>query len=159
MPEGDRLIYWDADVFLSYVNGMTDRLAHLDAFLEKSGKDIQIITSTISIVEVAFGKAEIDGKVLDKETEEKISRLWGTNSPIKLVEVFPAIGNGARGLMRYGLTQGWKLKPMDAIHLSTALNQRVVEFHTYNSHDFQKWIPEVGFKICEPISDTPKLPL
>lgn len=70
-PDGKPLVYWDADVFLSYVNGTPDRLPHLDAFLEKSGKDIQLITSTISIVEVAFAKAEQDGKALDEAIEKK----------------------------------------------------------------------------------------
>ena|SRR5215472_17136690 len=36
-------------------------------FLKKSGNDIQLITSTITIVEVAWGKAEQDGKLLSAD--------------------------------------------------------------------------------------------
>ena len=156
MPDETVFIYWDACVLLSYVNGTADRLPHLDAFLEKSGKSIQLITSAVSIVEVAFAKAEQDGKMLDDATEKKISRLWTSNSPIKLIEYYRLIGEGAKNLMRDAISQGWKLKPLDAIHLSTARSFKVAEFHTY-SNDLHKYATIVGYKIGPPIAEQPKL--
>ncbi len=56
MPER---VYWDACVFLSYINGEQERLPVIDALLEesRSGK-IEIITSTVSLAEVAFAEEE-----------------------------------------------------------------------------------------------------
>ena len=75
MPEPLPLLYWDACVFLSYINGTPEHLRDIDPLLERSGQDFQIITSAITIVEVSFGKIEQDGKVLDPIIEEKIDAL------------------------------------------------------------------------------------
>ena len=41
--------------------------------------------------------------------------------------------------MRHGIQQGWgQLKPMDAIHLATAQQMAVAEFHTYCER-LHKW--------------------
>ena len=157
MAEQPKLIYWDADVFLSYINGVTDRLSHLDPLLEQSGKDIQIITSTISVVEVAFGKMEQDKRALDEEVEYKINTLWATKSPVKLIEFFPNIAERAKGLMRHSMTQGWSLKPMDAIHLGTAHNQGCAEFHTYDEA-LSKFSIHLEMSIMKPASGHSKLP-
>lgn len=154
----------DACVFLSYINGTAERLPHIEALLEKSDTDFQIITSSISVVEVAFGKAEQDGKALSQEIEEQINTLWSPESPIRLVEFHPVIADGAKTLLRETIAQGWKLKPMDAIHLSTARHERVKEFHTYD--DLARYSapgpkgepPILGFKIGPPQADQPKLP-
>jgi predicted nucleic acid-binding protein len=132
MPEELTRIYWDANVFLSYINGVPDRLPHIDGVLEKSGTDFRIITSSITVVEVAFGKAEQDAKALDPGVEAKINAMWAPGSPVRLVEFYPLIADGAKALLRESLIRGWKLKPMDAIHLSTARQERVTQFHTYD---------------------------
>ncbi len=98
MPDDLPRLYWDANTFLSYINGIPARLPDLDALLERSGRDFQIITSVISIVEVAFGKAEQDGGVLDPDIERKIDVLWTPDSPIRLVEFYPHIAHGAKPL-------------------------------------------------------------
>jgi predicted nucleic acid-binding protein len=158
-PDSQVLIYWDADVFLSYINGMVDRLPHLDSFLAKSGKDIQIVTSTISVVEVAFAKAEQDGQALDAVIEQKINLLWiPQTSPVKLIEFHQQIATGAKDLMRYAISQGWKLKPMDAIHMASAKSIGAGEIHTYETA-WDKYSAHLGIKICRPIASDPKLPL
>ncbi len=52
-------IYWDANVFLSYINNLPDRMPVLDAILEEieSSKNDRIVTSVLSKVEVALGSA------------------------------------------------------------------------------------------------------
>lgn len=75
--------YWDACVPLSYINAIPNRMAVLDEFMSESGSKFQLITSVLSITEVAFATAERDNAQLDQATEEKIARLWEAGSPIK----------------------------------------------------------------------------
>jgi predicted nucleic acid-binding protein len=126
------ILYWDACVPLSYINGHTDRLPDIEGLMQRSGKDFQIITSILSITEVAFANVEQGQKKLDPEQEEKISKLWRFGSPIQLVELFQLITEKARTLMRTAITKGWSLKPADAIHLATADHYQVTQFHTYD---------------------------
>ena len=74
----DTAIYWDANVFLSYVNGMPEHLPTLDALLESSasGGGIRIYTSTLSVAEVAFAASEQKQGTLDSTMEQKIDGLW-----------------------------------------------------------------------------------
>lgn len=160
MPDDLPLVYWDACVFLSYVNGTPDRLQHIDALFEKSGKDFQIVTSMISIVEVAMAKSEQDGKPLGPETDAKINQLWlAEDSPVKLIEFHRMIAERARDLMRLARDKGLTgLKPMDAIHLATARVHGAKQFHSYD--DLEKYVPDdYGFKVEIPQAAAPKLPL
>ena len=152
----DTAIYWDANVFLSYVNGMPERLPTLDALLESSasGGGIRIYTSTLSVTEVAFAASEQQQRTLDPATEQKIDSLWELNGPVTRVDFHIVIGRQARGLMRGAITNGWSLKPYDANHLATAqwLSQtgiRVDEFHTYDNR-LIKYAHIVGFQIRNP---------
>ena len=38
MPDTPRIIYWDANAFLAYVNEETERMPTLDAILDSRGK-------------------------------------------------------------------------------------------------------------------------
>lgn len=156
MPEFPR-IYWDACVPLSYINRVEDRLPDLDWYLERSGKDFQLVTSAISVVEVAFALQEKETGVLDQAVEDAISGLWAADSPIKLVEYYPLIGEDARALIRAALPVGWRLKPNDAIHLATARRIGAVEFHTYDT-GLSKYEATLGFPIRQPAATTPMLP-
>jgi hypothetical protein len=76
--------------------------------------------------------------------------LWAPGSPIKPVEFYDLIADKARALMRQGITQGWgALKPMDAIHLATAQQMAVVEFHTY-CKKLHVWDHKIGFSVSDP---------
>lgn len=68
MAETPKPIYWDSNAFLSYVNELPDRMPVLDVLLEASSKiggEVEIHTSTLSHVEVAFGASEQMRQVLD----------------------------------------------------------------------------------------------
>lgn len=156
MPEVPRY-YWDACVFLSWVNGNPDRLPDIDTFLDEAEREeIEIIASTVSIAEVAFGKVEQDQKALTAEIDAKIGGLWEPSSPVKLVEVSVLVVEEAKGLIREGIPEGWSLKPMDAIHLSTARRMEVDVFHTYDG-PLKKWTSKVGYPIGEPSPSSPRL--
>jgi predicted nucleic acid-binding protein len=93
---------------------------------------LDIVTSTVTIVEVARGAQEQAGQ-LDADSVARIDALWAPPSPIKLVEFHRVIAAGARDLIRDGISRGWSLKPMDAIHLATAANIGASEVLTYDT--------------------------
>ena len=160
MPSNQRQkIYWDACVWLSYINGITDRLPTLDALLADSASgngSIEIYTSALSQVEVAFGKMEQDKHVLDPQVEERIDQLWADRDTVKIVEYHDGIGFEARQLMRFAVIQTWTLKPIDAIHLATGKFMKVSEFHTYDDK-LEKFSETVGFMVTKPHTAKPRL--
>ena len=126
--------YWDACVFLSYINEYAGRMPILDALFDeaKEGR-FEIVTSTLSIVEVAYGLIEQKSGSLAPEIEERISQLWKPGSPVKLAEFYRHIAEDARDLIRTSVSRSWTgLKPADAIHLATARRLGVAEANTYD---------------------------
>ena len=84
----DTAVYWDANVFLSYINGVPERLPTLDALLESSASGgISIYTSALSVTEVAFAASEREQRTLDPAMEQKIDNLWEPNGPVTLVDL------------------------------------------------------------------------
>ena len=144
-------IYWDSCVPLSYVNGVPDRLPTIDELLRHARREeLELVTSVLSITEVAFAASEQAGGALDPEVEENIDSLWSPDSPIALVEFHDLIAREARGLIRQGIGQDWgKLKPADAIHLATARRLEVDRFHTYDDR-LLKWNGVAGFPVTRP---------
>lgn len=154
------LVYWDACVPLSYINGEVDRLSQIEALLAESGKTLQLVTSILSITEVAAAKIEQDGKVLDADIEAKINSLWEVESPIEVVEFYELIAEDAKKLMRQGIPKGWKLKPPDAIHLATADRLKVSAFHTYDpALEKYSQLTQTKFPIGPPVAEQPVLVL
>lgn len=139
MPDEPPRIYWDACVLLSYINGIAGRLPTIEELLRQSrAEKVMLLTSVLSHVEVAFATFEREQGALDQEVEGQIADLWRPGSPVTAVEFYELIADRARGLMRQAITQGWgSLKPADAIHLATAQQLEVDEFHTYDD-DLQK---------------------
>ena len=159
MPSQRQRIYWDADVWLSYINGEADRLPMLDALLADSSSpkgNIEIYTSQISEVEVAFAKSEQDNKVLDPDVEKQIDELWADRDALKTIEYHHTIGIQARAIIRLAIEKGWQLKPMDAIHLATAKQCQATEFHTYDKR-LLKYSNDIGFPIVEPHVIAPRM--
>ncbi len=155
MPEQKPRIYWDSCVFLSFINGLAERLPDIETLLLEAEKDtIELMTSTVTIVEVAFATAEQNQHALDEDTKERINKLW--TPPVKLVEFHRLIAEDARDLIRRALTKRWSLKPLDAVHLSTAARMAVAEFHTYDEK-LPKYSELVGCKIQRPFVEQPGL--
>jgi predicted nucleic acid-binding protein len=153
-------LYWDACVPLSYINEYADRIPDIEGLLQRSGKDFYIVTSILSIAEVAFASSEQGHKTLDPAQEEKINKLWQVGSPIQMIELYHLIVEKAKGLMRAAIPRGWVLTPIDAIHLATADQWKVAEFHTYDLR-LKKYqaITETHFPIDIPRAPQPVLAL
>lgn len=160
MPDSLPFIYWDACVPLSYINGNEERIQHIAPLLQRSGEQFQIVTSVLSITEVAYAGVEKSSALLDPAIEAEIGNLWRIGGPIKLVEVYEQIAYRARRLMRVAVEKGWGLKPGDALHLATAEQLKVTEFHTYDK-PLAKYseLTENAFLIRAPISSEPHLAL
>lgn len=155
MPDIHRVFYWDACVWLSYVNEIPDRVPVIEALLDDSANgQVKLYTSELSRVEVAFGASEQTQRHLDEGTEKRIDGLWANQRSVGLVEHHATISIVARGFMRASITRGWSLKPLDAVHLATAQWLKdsgipVAEFHTYdNLARFGSLVD--GFSIAQP---------
>lgn len=130
------LVYFDSCVMLEYINAEdASNLSNIDGILQDT--NIQIVTSLISIVEVAKGKVEQDSKVLSPAVEAQINKLWEVESPIEVVEFYELIADGARALIRQATSDGFGLQAADAIHLATAMRLNVQRFYTYDQKLFK----------------------
>lgn len=157
MPE-PRLLYWDTDVFLSYLNEVPDRIETLRQILERVSKDKQqfIVTSSISKVEVAWLAHEKLNRVLSDEEQDRIDALWNDPSVVDFVELHDDVALYARDLMRSGMTKGWKLRAPDAIHLASAKSIGCYEVNTYDEK-WEKYQEILDITIKKPSVLQPKL--
>lgn len=157
MPE-PRFLYWDTDVFLSYLNEHPDRISTLQAILDNISEDKQslIVTSTISKVEVAWVAHEKFNRVLNPNEESQIDALWNDSSVVDFVEFHDDIAIIARDIMRTGMIKGWKLRTNDAIHLASAQWVECYEINTYDDK-WSKYSEIVGIDIKEPSVIQPSL--
>lgn len=148
MPGNPSRSYWDANLFLYYINSDPARINTLDALLREARKKdyASIITSTFSIVEVAHGQEEQSPTTLSLETIARIDALWEDNAILTLVDVFPTIAYEARRLHRECIARQLKrVKGGDAVHLATAQIVGADEFLTYDEALFD----------CQPIVKMP----
>jgi len=158
MPSETAYVYWDACVFLDYLNnspGRADVIADVLAQVERS-KD-KVMTSVLSRVEVAYVQEESLRHALEPQAEARVDALWSDSSVIEIVEVNTEIAVLARQMLREALRRGWKLKPLDAVHLGTAKWGGAREFHTYDA-DLFKYEEVIECKISEPYVSQGRLP-
>jgi predicted nucleic acid-binding protein len=166
MSNGPRRIYWDANVFLGYLEKTPDRIATLDALMAAAGAegDIQIWTSTFTITEVAFAEAERTGRALEPAVEEAIDDLW-QDGTIHLAEFSAVLALDARRLVREAMIRNVTaqrpnppaLRAKDAVHLATARYIGVEQFHTYDVGLLNQPREPFRFSIQEPFTERPRL--
>jgi hypothetical protein len=108
MPGNPPLIYWDSCVFLSYFNGEPHRLPTIEALLRNANVDhsIEIVTSAISVTEVAYAQIEQAG-TLDPSVEAAMDTFWADRTVVLLIDCHELIARQARNLMRTALQRGW----------------------------------------------------
>ncbi|MDQ2761131.1 MAG: type II toxin-antitoxin system VapC family toxin [Actinomycetota bacterium] len=149
----------DANVLLAYIDGDSDRIGVVaELFRQARAGDIELVTSVLTQTEVAYGASEGESGRLDAEVEAKIDELWKPASPLKMVELSPAVAQEARAIIRAEFADGRSgLKPPDAIHLATAKRMAVAAFYTYDK-PLQRHRPSVSFPITEPIIQQAQFP-
>lgn len=153
MPSRRRRIYWDSNCWLYLISADPGKLPILEVLLSDRKNelgDIELVTSVISKVEVAFPQSEYQGNQIDPSVEDAIDDFWA-NTAVTLIETHDQIALEARRLVRSGLHGKWSLKPLDAIHLATAKWFDVDEFHTYDKRLIKEGLSaHLGFPIENP---------
>jgi predicted nucleic acid-binding protein len=119
-----RYVYWDANPFCIVLNNESERLEACLAVLRaaESG-ELKIVTSALTLAEVVRTK---DARI--SPGKEAVLSDFFQNDFLVFVSVEWFVGNRARQLMH----QHPALKPMDALHVATAIRAKVSEMHTYD---------------------------
>ncbi|MFN8589902.1 MAG: PIN domain-containing protein [Thermomicrobiales bacterium] len=158
MPDAPRLLYWDACVFLHWLEGTPAWQPILDGVLDtvKDTPNLFIVTSTVTIVEVAYAKQEKSAKRLDPTLLTAMDEMWSDEAVVRLVEFDRLIARDARYLMRRSVEIPRKLTPLDAVHLATAQRLRVAECQTMDE-PMKNW-KDLGFQVVDPWVAKPRLP-
>ena len=159
MPASARRIYFDANVFLAYVGNEEGRADVVQSLLDEGRRgEIEIVTSVLSIAEVAFGAYESESG-LTLAGEEQIEQLWTPASPVSLIDVSQAVTRHARTIIREAKNQGLSgIRGADAVHLATARMFDCNEVFTYEAETRRKkWQELILIGVSEPNTSTPQL--
>lgn len=155
MPSPQRL-YFDASVYLAFLNDETDRASVVESLLHEAERGtVEIFTSTVSLTEVVYLKSA-DERLSHDVIDERIDRLLRDTSVTTLVELTAEIGVRAREFVRSQPAREAALQVRDAIHLATAAQASVDRFYVYDS-DFYPFRGHVDFEIGEPTVETPRM--
>ena len=143
------LVYWDACCFLSYLSGDPSRLVLRRLMEDAKAGGILLVTSAISIAEVAYLAPEGLGRPLDQAIEAKIESMWRWVQAIRIVDTHAGIGRRARDLLRHALVHGWERNARDAIHLASAQQAGATTVHTYDAK-WDRFSPLIGTNVERP---------
>lgn len=130
------LQYWDANLFLYRINRDAQHSYILDSLyrLAESGEH-PIVTSELSIVEVAFAERErLDPAIRDGVLAE-IDALLHSSPAVELIPIDADLLGEARELVRraaFARGEGG-LQAADAIHLAAAARANASVFFTWDS--------------------------
>ncbi|MGI8407547.1 MAG: type II toxin-antitoxin system VapC family toxin [Actinomycetota bacterium] len=152
--------YLDSNVLLAYVLGEANRATTVEQLLrEAEGGKRRLITSTISVVEVAFAAEKSKGFAIDPGALAAIDKLWEGGQPVGLAEASTRTMYVARDLARRARSESWGLTPADAIHLATAVRHEASVLYTYEAKATrERWSSIMGISVDEPtISQLPLL--
>lgn len=156
-----RRVYFDANVFLAFVSDEPERAGTVEELLRQAGvRSLVVLTSTVTIAEVAYGAEERLQRALDDSIERRVDELWAPGGPVTMIEASRRVLTAARGLIRVNLAAGHgRLTPLDAIHLATAEIERADELATYEKNKHAQWTELIGLPVTEPtLVQPPRLP-
>lgn len=161
------IYYWDTCLFLAWIKDEERPSGEMDGVREiverAKRREVKIITSVLTIVEVLNGKIPVGMESLISGLMRRTNRL---GMDIKVAQV-------AHDLRDYYSNKrdefgGKILSTPDAIHLATAIIHRATEFHTFDQDGDAKHlglIPLSGnvggnrLTICKPQAKNPQLDL
>jgi predicted nucleic acid-binding protein len=153
-------IYWDASCFLDYVQSNPQWIATLRTLLDEANVhgSIEIVTSVLSVTEVAFTAMERADRALSAAEESRLDRFWSASPGITLVEFNERVGRFARAIRREDMVRRWKgYRTPDIIHLATAQYAGVTEMHTTDAL-LHRYGPIVGFPVRYPATPQQRSP-
>ena len=152
------LTYWDANVFLSYLEGAANRSVILNDIVREAREEKRdIITSTLTITEVAFVAREKESGALDPRIEQALDNMFDDEQIVRLVEVDRPIARHAQRLIREALVTRRSLKPADAVHLATAHRAQCDVIHSYD-RQLRSLSELIQIPAQIPTTDQPSLP-
>lgn len=158
MPAKRPYVYWDACVFIDYIQKEPSRIAILESIVEEARREqLLLVTSALSMAEVAFAEGERPPGSLSAAKLKTIDDLWEDRSMILLVEFSSVIAIEAREIIRQGFAEKRRIQASDAVHLATARNMGVADFHTYDK-ELLEW-DGVWFPVRHPFTMRPLLPM
>ncbi|MCA1669699.1 MAG: PIN domain-containing protein [Thermomicrobia bacterium] len=143
-------IYWDANVFLLYLDADPTWLPTLDVLVHAAIQgDIIIYTSILSQTEVAFTAIEKTNGALSASEEARIDGLWKTRG-IRVVEYNNFIALKARDIRRASMGHGLTgRRTPDIIHMATAVFVNADEMHS-TEPKLHKFSPLLPFAVRDP---------
>lgn len=120
-------VYWDSCVFLALLKGEPGRRNVCQALAETAeAGELTIVTSSATLIEVITLGEKLNA--LTEETEVTIRQFF-LNEWIEVVQLDRLVGELARDLI-------WKnkLSKLDAVHVATAVIERVPLLETYDEN-------------------------
>jgi len=122
-------IYWDSCVWISVINDEPGRVEICQYLLDCANKrEVEIWTSSLTLAEVFKKKCGALTVAIDPTKDVDFETFIQQDFLVE-VQVDHEIGVTARRLLR---AHAELKKPMDAIHLATAVLNNVDEFHTFD---------------------------
>ncbi len=160
MPASPPRIYLDANVILAYIGNEAGRADIVQTLLQEARRgEIAIATSVLSIAEVSFGAHERDHG-LTEAGEAAIEELWTPASPIRLIDVTPALAGRTRTLIRRAMGDGHGIQGADGVHLASAVMFDCELIFTYEDEAHRtRWQRVTGITVTEPYTNRPQLDL
>jgi predicted nucleic acid-binding protein len=165
MAGSPKRVSWDACTWIALIQKekilddggkvIEDRYSLARSVIELASRGkIEIATSGLCLAEVCKNPPDAAG------SEDKVAPFF-EHDYVLIVPVDTAVGTVARRLM---LAKHAGLKPLDSVHLATALAANVDELHTFDERLLaldEKLTKNDGtaLKICKPAHGGPLLPL
>ena len=163
-----RRVYWDSCIWISLIanetniplkgGGFENRVALAKAVLDNAAEGAaEIVTSALSLAEVNKLSPNPSGLA---DTPDKLAEFF-ENDYIVLAMLDRRTAELARKLMQRKLSG---LRPLDAVHIATALIAKVDEMHSFDdnlielSDSFDK-LDGKPLRICKPSMGSAPLPL
>lgn len=142
MTVASRRIYWEACVFIDLLEKTPDRIGHLLPIIDAAEQDqIVIVTSALTLAEVS----RLRHLQLDDESVEKTILQFFETPFLYLHPVNRFVAERSRPIIR-----NFGLKPLDAIHVASALMMKVERMHTYDAKILKLDGKIEGLRIEEP---------
>ncbi len=146
-------IYWDSVTFLAWLQNENGRVDHCADVLQSAQEGrVKIITSAFTLAEVLKMRKQAP---IPRNEQDKVTAFF-KNEYIVVRNVTRRVAEFARGLV-------WDngIDPKDAIHVATAIDDRLTMLHTFDEGLLKKSgsVGDPPLKIETPFIIEPKLRL